>query len=211
MLLPPLYPILDGLLLPAARAARDEYLRALLAGLAEAGVLILQYRNKQGSDEELLADAAVLHRAAPAALKLIMNDRPDLAVLAQFDGVHIGQQDQAAEEARRIIGPDRILGVSTHNSSELASANESDADYVAIGPVFATKTKQNASPVVGLDGVRQARSLTQKPLVAIGGITLANAASVRQAGADAVAVISGLFGETDSPEKLARDFLLLLR
>jgi thiamine-phosphate pyrophosphorylase len=208
---PPLYPILDAVFLPASRTGRDEFLRALTASFAEAGVRILQYRNKQGRDIELLADALVLRHAATASLKLIMNDRPDLAVRAGFDGVHVGQDDTSAALAREIIGPDRILGVSTHNAAQLAEAAASAADYLAIGPVFPTSSKQDTDPVVGLEAVRAARSLTRKPLVAIGGITLTNAPFVRQAGADSVAVISSLFGCAETPAKLAKDFLRIFR
>ena len=171
----------------------------------------LQYRNKQGTEDELLADALTLRYAAPSSLKLIMNDRPDLAVRARFDGVHVGQHDTAPAAARDIIGSDRILGISTHNAAQLETADASAADYIAIGPVFATSSKQNPDPVVGLEGVRSARALTRKPLVAIGGITLANASSVRRAGADSVAVISSLFNQAEPPAKLAKDFLDLFR
>ena len=110
-----------------------------------------------------------------------------------------------------MIGPGRWVGVSTHTDEQVRAAELSSADYVAIGPVFATGTKADAEQVVGLEGVRRARALTSKPLVAIGGITRANARSVIDAGADSVAVISGLFGKGENVEKVARDFLELLR
>jgi thiamine-phosphate pyrophosphorylase len=140
-----------------------------------------------------------------------MNDRADLAVLANFDGVHVGQGDLSPADARRVVGPDRIVGVSTHTDEQVRIADQSCADYIAIGPVFATGTKLNSDPVVGLDGVRRARALTRKPLVAIGGITRANARSVIDAGADSIALISALFDAQESPEQLARDFLARLR
>ena len=121
-----------------------------------------------------------------------MNDRADLCLAADFDGVHVGQDDLSPESVRRIIGPDRWLGVSTHNPEQLRDADLTSADYLAIGPVFATSSKDKPDPVVGLAGVRRARELTRKPLVAIGGITRANAASVIEAGADCIAVISDL-------------------
>jgi len=137
-----------------------------------------------------------------------MNDRADLCLAAEFDGIHVGQDDLSPDSVRRIIGPDRWLGVSTHNPEQLLEADRTSADYVAIGPVFATSSKENPDPVIGLEGVRRARELTRKPLVAIGGITRANAASVIEAGADSVAVISDLIRE---PRKSAEEFLRILR
>lgn len=137
-----------------------------------------------------------------------MNDRADLCLAAEFDGVHVGQDDLSPESVRRIIGPDRWLGVSTHNPEQLREADQTSADYVAIGPVFATSSKMNPDPVVGLEGVRRARALTRKPLVAIGGITRTNAVSVIEAGADSVAVISDL---VQDPGKSAEEFLRILR
>ena len=145
---------------------------------------------------------------SPPYLRLIMNDRADLCLAAELDGVHVGQEDLSPESVRAIIGPDRWLGVSTHNPEQLREADETSADYLAIGPVFATSSKENPDPVVGLEGVRRARALTRKPLVAIGGITRANAASVIAAGADSVAVISDL---ARAPGKSAEDFFRILR
>jgi len=142
------------------------------------------------------------------SVRLIMNDRADLCLAAEFDGVHVGQEDLSAEAVRKIIGPERWLGVSTHNPEQLREADLTSADYLAIGPVFATSSKERPDPVVGLEGVRRARQLTRKPLVAIGGITRANAASVIEAGADSVAVISDLLRE---PRKSAEEFLRILR
>jgi len=122
--------------------------------------------------------------------------------------VHVGQEDLSPAGTRRVIGPDRILGVSTHNPEQLQQADASAADYLAIGPVFGTSSKENPDPVVGLDGVRRARSLTKKPLVAIGGITRENARRVIEAGADSVAVISDLSRE---PRKSAEEFFRILR
>jgi thiamine-phosphate pyrophosphorylase len=142
-----------------------------------------------------------------SSVRLIMNDRSDLCLAAGFDGVHVGQDDLSPEAVRAIIGPERWLGVSTHNPEQLREADLTSADYLAIGPVFATSSKKKPDPVVGLDGVRRARSLTRKPLVAIGGITRANAVSVIEAGADSVAVISGLLPE---PRKSAEEFFRIL-
>ena len=143
-----------------------------------------------------------------SSVRLIMNDRADLCLAAEFDGVHVGQEDLSPESVRKIIGPDRWLGVSTHNPEQVGEADLTSADYLAIGPVFATTSKEQPDPVVGLEGVHRARQLTRKPLVAIGGITRANAASVIEAGADSVAVISDLLRE---PRKSAEEFFRILR
>ncbi len=175
--------------------------------LTAAGCTLLQYRNKSGSARQMLDQARELKARLGAGVKLIMNDRTDLCLAAQYDGLHVGQDDLSPEAARRILGPERWLGVSTHNPEQLADADITSADYLAIGPVFATTSKANPDPIVGLEGVRRARELTRKPLVAIGGITRANASSVIEAGADAVAVISDLLRE---PRKSAEEFLRLL-
>jgi thiamine-phosphate pyrophosphorylase len=197
-----LYPILDrgcflnsGALLLAAEA------------LAAADCTLIQYRNKSGSARQILAEARDLRGRLGERVKLIMNDRADLCVAAGFDGLHVGQDDLSPDSARRIIGANRCLGVSTHNPEQLALADQTSADYLAIGPVFATSSKANPDPVVGLAGVRRARELTRKPLVAIGGITRANARSVIEAGADAVAVISDLLRD---PRKSAEEFFRVL-
>jgi thiamine-phosphate pyrophosphorylase len=217
VLLPRLYAILDAGSFPDANA-----LLAAAEDLISAGVTLIQYRNKSGDARVMLEQARELRSLAshPNAAKdtalgwgthspvrLIMNDRADLALLAEFDGVHVGQDDLSPESVRKIIGPDRWLGVSTHNPEQLAAADKSSADYLAIGPVFSTSSKDKPDPVVGLEGVRRARQLTRKPLIAIGGITRANAASVIEAGADSVAVISDLLPD---PGKSAEEFLRIL-
>ncbi len=202
MQLPRLYPILDADSFPdAARmfAAAEE--------LAAAGITLLQFRNKQGTARQMLDQARELRARLAPNVKLIMNDRADLCLAAGFDGLHVGQDDLSPEAARKIIGPTRWLGVSTHNPEQISEADQTSADYLAIGPVFATTSKTNPDPVVGLAGVRRARELTTKPLVAIGGITSANARSVIDAGADAVAVISGLLRD---PRKSAEEYLRVL-
>lgn len=194
MLVPRLYPILDLSGFPElpSESARTRKLLLLAQQLAQSGVMLLQYRAKNTSSREMLSQARELRRVLPDEIKLIMNDRADLCLAAGFDGVHVGQDDLAPESVRAIIGPDRILGVSTHNTEQLGAAVATSANYVAIGPVFATRSKRNPDPVVGLDGVRAARALTAKPLVAIGGITRANFREVIAAGADSVALISDL-------------------
>jgi thiamine-phosphate pyrophosphorylase len=201
-MLPRLYPIVDA-------SCFREYAALFAAAeeLAAAGCTLLQYRNKSGNARQMLDQARELRARLGTGVKLVMNDRADLCLAAGFDGLHIGQDDLSPESARRIIGPDRWLGVSTHNPEQLSEADKTSADYLAIGPVFATSSKANPDPIVGLEGVRRARELTSKPLVAIGGITRANALAVINAGADSVAVISDLLRD---PRKSAEEFLKVL-
>src|SRR5215467_10356033 len=146
--------------------------------LKAAGVTLLQYRNKVGAPQSILRDAAMVWEVfAGSDCRLILNDYADLVSDAGFGGVHVGQGDLAVDEARRVVGAGRWVGVSTHNDEQVRIANETSADYVAVGPVFTTGTKVDAEPVIGLEGVRRARALTNKPIVAIGGITRANAGS----------------------------------
>jgi thiamine-phosphate pyrophosphorylase len=208
MNLPRLYAIVDADLLKQ----RGVRLRKFAVGLRAAGVTLVQYRNKTGAPQDILAAAASLREVfAGLDYRLILNDRADLAVLADSGGVHVGQDDLSPEDAKRVAGPERIVGVSTHTDDQVRSADLTSADYIAIGPVFSTSTKADAEKPLGLEGVRRARPLTRKPLVAIGGITHENARSVIDAGADSVAVISGFLVEGESIEKVARDFLELLR
>jgi thiamine-phosphate pyrophosphorylase len=206
MQLPPLYPILDTGCFREANA-----MFAVAEELVSAGCNLLQYRNKSGNARKMLEQACELKARLLATsrsnVKLIMNDRADLCLAAGFDGLHIGQDDLLPESARHIIGCERWLGISTHNPEQLTEADKTSADYLAIGPIFATTSKANPDPVVGLEGLRRARELTNKPLVAIGGITRANARSVIDAGADAVAVISDLLLD---PRKSAEEFLRVL-
>jgi len=201
-MLPRLYAILDRSLFPDSQAFRSA-----AEELKGAGVTLMQYRDKSGNARQMLEQAMELRRRLGDSVKLIMNDRADLCLAAGLDGVHVGQEDLSAEGARKVIGTSLWLGVSTHNSEQVKEADKTSADYIAIGPVFATASKENPDPVVGLEGVRQARNLTGKPLVAIGGINRANCQSVIEAGADSVSVISDLIRE---PRKAADDFLRIL-
>ncbi|MBO0910419.1 MAG: thiamine phosphate synthase [Acidobacteria bacterium] len=200
--LPKLYAIVDVSSFPSA-----ELLFRAAEELVAAGARIVQYRNKSDDPRSMLADARELRRRIGARASLIMNDRADLCVAADFDGVHLGQDDLSPESARKILGRGRILGISTHNPEQVKRADETSADYIAIGPVFETSTKASPDPVVGLSGVRRARELTAKPLVAIGGIHRENCRPVIEAGADSVAVISGLVVE---PGKSVEEFLRIL-
>ncbi len=200
--LPRLYPILD-----ASRFGDVATMLAAAEELRAGGVSLLQYRNKSGDARQILEQGRALKARLGDSVRLIMNDRSDLCLAAGFNGVHVGQEDLSPEGARRVIGPDLWLGVSTHNPEQLREADATTADYLAIGPVFATSSKDKPDPVVGLEGVRRARALTRRPLVAIGGITRENGRAVIEAGADAVAVISDL---TREPRKSAEEFLRIL-
>ncbi len=204
LVLPRFYPILDAGLLSRAGLSIESFARELRA----AGIRFLQYRDKDATDELLLQRAAMLRGIFPASDScLILNDRVPLVLSAGYDGVHVGQEDLSPARARGLLGSEMIVGVSTHGEGQLLDAATSPVDYVAIGPVFATSSKQVPDPVVGLEGVRAARAITDKPLVAIGGITRANCAAVIEAGADSVAVISDL---VQSPAKSVEEFFVCL-
>jgi len=203
---PRLYPIIDPALLPGPgeQAAR---VATFARELAKGGATLIQYRNKTGSGRQMLSDARELRRALGAEVRLIMNDRADLCLAAGFDGVHVGQEDLSPAGARLVVGDRLWVGVSTHSVEQVMQADQTSADYIAIGPVFPTTSKEKPDPVIGLAGVRAARAATRKPLVAIGGITRLNAASVIEAGAGSVAVISDLVHD---PAKSVAAFLRVL-
>ena len=204
--LPKLYAIVDvTCFAPQLRTTNSivEFAR----DLGEGGVTLLQYRNKEGATRDMLRHAREIKRVLEGKVKLIMNDRADICIAAGYDGVHLGQDDLPMDGARLVVGPDRIVGVSTHNPQQVREADDGPADYIAIGPVFPTTGKKNPDALVGLAGVKAARAATKKPLVAIGGITRATAKSVIDAGADSVAVISDLLS---SPRRAAEEFLRLL-
>lgn len=201
-MLPILYPILDIDLM----TARSLDVASVVAAWHAAGVTLLQYRNKQGSARGMLRDAALIRKIFPAngGARLIFNDRPDLALLAGFDGVHVGQEDVSAEDAREIVGETRWVGISTNSAEQVMEADKTSCDYIAYGPIFPTGSKVNHNPTVGLAGLMAARALTAKPLVAIGGITRKNCRSVLDAGADSLAVISDLLPGGDNQNANAK-------
>jgi thiamine-phosphate pyrophosphorylase len=191
LVLPRLYVILDSALLnvPVQDCARE---------LADAGVRLLQYRSKTEPSLNLLNFSRRLASLLiPRGVSFVVNDRPDIAVMAGASGVHIGQDDLGVEATRALVGNEKLVGVSTHNLEQFRAAAATSADYIAVGPVFATSSKANPDPVIGTEFIRQVRDLSDKPIVAIGGITLENAASVIQSGADCVAVISDVLRSPD--------------
>jgi thiamine-phosphate pyrophosphorylase len=190
LMLPRLYAILDAGVL----ARQKLEISQAAEQLRDAGVTLLQYRDKTGTRDQILHNSRAIQSIfSDVNCMLVLNDDPALAVLSGWNAVHVGQADATVRETRTLLFSGGLVGCSTHNDEQVAAADVAEADYIAIGPVFDTGTKADAEPVVGLDGVRRARALTRRPLVAIGGITPENASSVIAAGADSVAVISALF------------------
>jgi thiamine-phosphate pyrophosphorylase len=204
-LFPKIYPILDSSFIPLS--CRAEFLHRIGSELATAGVTLLEYRNKTGSDAEILSDAAVLRAALPHPnIKLILDDRADLVEQSGFDGVHVDAGDVSAVEARKLLGPDRIIGAFGGSTALLPGVLDGPADYLAIGPVFATTTKQTSTPPIGIDGVKRLRELAgpSRVLTAAGGVTLATAPAILAAGASAVAVSAAIFRAPDPSAEFRR-------
>lgn len=202
---PKLYPILDSSVIP--QFARTDFLRRLGSSLADAGVTLCEYRNKTGSDSEILADAAILREALPAGkVKLILDDRADLVESAGFDGVHVDAGDLSPSQARKLVGPDRIVGTFGGSDALLPGALDSPVDYLAIGPVFETRTKHTDKRPIGITGVRHLREQSGPAIVlsAAAGITLETAQSVLDAGASMVAVAEAIFRTNDPAAEFRR-------
>ncbi len=198
--LPRLYVILDAGLMTGS-------IEDTTKKLMDVGVLALQYRNKKGSACEVLEVArSVAGIVRSTGVNFFVNDRADIAKLCGASGVHVGQEDLGVEQARAVMGPEGWIGVSTHNEAQFRAAAQTSADYMAVGPIFGTTTKENPDPVVGTELIRRVRALTEKPIVAIGGITLERAAEVIEAGADSVAVISDIL-RADNPAQRAGQFI----
>lgn len=207
---PKIYPILDSSVIP--HDGREEFLRQLGSAFTDSGVTLLEYRNKTGSDQELLADAAVLREALPAGtVKLILDDRVDLVEQAGFDGVHVDSGDATPREARRLLGPARIVGTYGGTEALLPGILNEPADYFSIGPVFMSTTKQTAKAPIGIDGVRKLRSEAgaKAVLVAVGGITLETARDVLDAGASTIGVAAAIFRTSDPAAEFRRWLSLL--
>jgi thiamine-phosphate pyrophosphorylase len=202
---PKIYPILDVSFIPPT--GRAEFLRRLGGSLADAGVTLLEYRNKTGIEAELLSDAAILRAAMPAGqVKLILDDRADLVEQIGFDGVHVDSGDVSPAEARKLLGPGKIIGTFGGGEAFVPGILQTPANYFSIGVVYPTRTKQVSAPPIGLEGVRHLRQLAGPApvLVAIGGITPPRAAAVLAAGATLVAVAGGLFRQPDPAAEFRR-------
>ncbi len=202
LVLPRLYVILDATLLTVSAIDCAQE-------LADAGVRLMQYRHKNASAGEALnVSRNLASLLQPQGITFIVNDRPDIAAIAEASGVHVGQDDLGVEATRTLVGG-KIIGISTHNLEQFQKAAGSSADYIAVGPIFATSSKANPDPVVGTELIRRVRALTDKPIVAIGGIKLENAGEVIAAGANSVAVISDILGAADRAKR-AGQYLDLL-
>jgi thiamine-phosphate pyrophosphorylase len=205
--LPKFYPILDPGI--AARHGIDAVIAA--EQILEGGATILQFRHKGFFSRQVftqLESVAQLCRAAGALF--VVNDRADLAALTGA-ALHLGQDDLTPTAARQVVGTKTLIGFSTHNEHQLRAAAAEPADYIALGPIFGTSSKDNPDPAVGLDELRRLRLLTDRPLVAIGGITRANAHSVLDAGADAVAIIGDLFAGDGNVRARTQEWIALTR
>ena len=193
--LPKLYPITDTRLTGLSHAEQVER-------LAAGGATLIQLREKLAAPREFYQSALEAMRVARRlGIQIIINDRVDIAMAVEAAGVHLGQDDLPPERARQLLGPGRIVGFSTHNLNQALAADSAPIDYLAIGPVFQTSTKEKPDPVVGLDGLGEIKRGLTKPLVAIGGITLDRAGSVIAAGADSVAVIADLYSAGNIAER----------
>lgn len=187
-----LYIILDPSVCPA------RPLVEVLTAAAEAGAFLFQYRNKAASMKDAYVEALALRQAAAkAGVLFIVNDRCDLALAVDADGVHLGQGDLPLDLARKVMGPEKLVGISTHNPDQVREATAGKPDYLGFGPIFTPGSKQDHDPVVGLDGLRAMRPLTSLPIFAIGGIQIEQVREVMRAGADGVAVISAILKAPD--------------
>ena len=201
--LPTLYPITDTRLSGLSHAEQVER-------LAAGGATLIQLREKTASPREFYESAVeAVKRARRLKVQIIINDRVDVAIATGADGVHLGQDDLPPERARELLGPDRLIGFSTHSLKQALGADSLPIDYIAVGPAFPTSTKENPDRVVGLEVIREVKLHASKPIVAIGGITLGRARSVIKAGADSLAVISDLYTTEDITSR-ARAFFDLL-
>ena len=187
-----LYVILDPSVCP------DRSLTDVLKEAATAGARLFQYRNKSASMKEAYAEALVLRQVAlDAGVTFIVNDRCDLAVAVDADGVHLGQGDIPLDMARKVMGAGKLIGISTHNPDQVRETTAGKPDYLGFGPIFKPGSKQDHDPVVGLEGLRAIRRLTSLPVFAIGGVQIDQVKEVMRTGANGIAVISGILKAPD--------------
>jgi thiamine-phosphate pyrophosphorylase len=182
----------------------------LAEALFEGGARLVQVRNKNASARDALEQVERILALAPPNALVLVNDRVDIALISGAAGVHLGQTDVPPKAAREILGPNRIIGISTHNLEQAMDANGQPVDYVALGPIFATTTKSNPDPVVGVELLRAASQILHRPLVAIGGITMRNIGDVLDAGASSFAVIRDLL-DTANVAARTRQWLEILK
>jgi thiamine-phosphate pyrophosphorylase len=206
-MLPSFYPILDPEI--AVRHGIDPVIAA--EQILEGGATILQFRHKGFFSREVFSQLErVAQLCRNAGVLFVVNDRADLAALTGA-ALHLGQEDLTPSAARKVVGAETLIGFSTHNEAQLRAAAAEPANYLALGPIFGTSSKNNPDPIVGIDGLRRLRPLTNRPLVAIGGITRANAQSVLKAGANSVAIIADLFAEDRNVRTRTEEWVSLTR
>lgn len=202
--LPKLYPITDTLLSGLSHAEQVEL-------LASGGATLIQLRDKRASPRDFYEAALeAMSVARRLGVRIVINDRVDIAIAVKADGVHLGQTDLPPDRARLLLGESRIVGYSTHTLEQALAASVAPVDYIAIGPVFQTQTKDRPDEVVGLETVREVKRQVTKSVVAIGGITLDSARLVIEAGADSIAVIADLLSPGDIAERTRRFLAWLL-
>jgi thiamine-phosphate pyrophosphorylase len=192
MVLPRLYAVADGTFGDPVRLALD---------LLDGGASLVQIRHKAASSGILIHEVDEVLKASPRHVRIVVNDRPDVARLAGAFGVHLGQEDLPPSLARTVLAEGQAIGYSTHNMSQALEAEGAPVDYIAVGPIFATSTKKNPAPLVGLERLREICSRVHKPVVAIGGITLESAQDVLDCGAASVAVIGDLLRHGNLTER----------
>ena len=196
-----LYIILDPVVCP------DRSITEILTASAEAGARIFQYRNKTASMREAYTEVLALRkRTRELGVRFIVNDRCDLALAVDADGVHLGQEDLPYSYARKVMGPDKLIGLSTHNAEQVKEAERLKPDYIGFGPIYKPGSKLDHDPIVGIEGLRTVRPLTKLPIFAIGGITVGQVGEVMRAGANGVAVISAIL-KAPNIKQAVKDFL----
>ena len=202
------HPSLRGLYLILDQSwASQCSLPDVLRQAVEAGVQLVQYRNKGESIKDIYRQVLELRTiAADSKILFFVNDRCDLALAVEADGVHLGQSDLPIELARKVVGKQGLIGISTHTPEQVVEATAQGADYLGFGPVFPTSTKKDHEAVVGIQGMKRVRSLTDLPVFCIGGITTKSVPEIIEAGANGVAVASGILGATN-PKQAIQQFM----
>lgn len=191
------------------RLGRGRALAEIVAAAVRGGATMVQLREKEATTRAFLEQARALKAMlAPLGAPFLVNDRLDIALAVDADGLHVGQHDMPVAEARRLLGPDKIVGLSITEARQAERADAAAADYLGVGPIYPQQTKDAAAPPLGVEGLREIRRLTPKPILAIGGLTPDNVASVLAAGADGLAVVSAIVA-ADDPEAAARRFMRL--
>ena len=199
--------LLELYLVTDRRYVCERSLEDIVMEAVQGGVTIVQLREKDLPTKDFIEEAISLKRALkPYGVPIIINDRVDVALASEADGVHIGQSDMPYHLARKLLGPDKIIGLSVENMEQVTQANALDVDYIGVSPVFRTPTKTDTSEPFGMEGLRNAVQISRHPIVAIGGINLTNASSITAAGADGVAVVSAIMG-AESPCKASSEML----